>query len=247
MSYLNQKKQEFIRKHIPLYIKQTYEELIKKQYIIGITGEIASGKSYVTNKFLELGNTKGIKTHNIDLDYIGHQILGDLKQPIYDEARTQIVETFGVKVRNDDGTINRKNLGTIVFSDSQELDKLNKIMKIPLATGLNNELYGKTGLILFNAALIAENNKSYISNNNTVLIYVNKETQEKRLRARGLNEEQIIKRLGSQYSFLKKKEKLEDAIKKEDHGKIWVVDTSEGSNEIEMTFERVISDLKVRY
>jgi dephospho-CoA kinase len=45
------------------------------QYIVGITGTIGSGKSYVSQRFVELGQKYNIPVHDIDLDHIGHYIL----------------------------------------------------------------------------------------------------------------------------------------------------------------------------
>ncbi len=241
-----QKDQGSIQKYVPLYVKQCLEERISKQHIIGVTGEIGSGKSYVSEKFVELGNKKGLKVHNIELDNIGHQILGELKQPAYNDVRKKIANMFGQQVRKSDGTINRKELGEVVFKNFYELDKLNKIMEKPLLVRLRRELYGKKGLMLLNAALIAEVDMSYLCNNNAVLVYADKKVQESRLRLRGLNSNQIQRRLKSQFDLQGKRDKLEESIKKDNHGEIWVVDNSGDPNEIEKTFERVISDMKIK-
>lgn len=241
-----QKKQGLIHEYVPLYVKQCLEVRMSGQYIVGVTGEIGTGKSYVSQRFIELGKDRGLEVHNIELDYIGHQILGELKQPKYNEVRAQITETFRQQVRRQDGTIDRKALGEVVFNNSDALERLNEIMETPLLVRLRRELYGKQGLILFNAALIMESDMSYLCNNNAVLVYADKQTQESRLDSRGLTSKQIQRRLESQFDFQGKKNKLEQAIERDNQGKIWVVDNSEGSNEIEKAFEEVISELKVK-
>jgi pantetheine-phosphate adenylyltransferase len=241
-----QKEQGLIHEYVPLYVKQCLEARMSGQYIVGVTGEIGAGKSYVSQQFSRLGEQKGIAVHDIELDQIGHQILGELKQPRYDDVRRQIANTFGQQVRREDGTIDRKSLGEIVFSDQDALNKLNEIMTTPLLVRLRKELYGKKGLILFNAALIAESDMGYLCNNNVVLVYADKKTQESRLASRGLTLEQMQRRLGSQFDYAEKKSRIQQAIDRDNQGKIWAVDNSEGKNEIEKTFDEVVSELKIK-
>jgi len=244
-----QKEQGLVHEYVPLYVKQCLEARLSGQYIVGVTGEIGSGKSYVSQKFAELGRSKGLSVHDIELDHIGHQILGELKQPRYETVRQEITEAFGKQVRKSDGTIDRKALGEIVFDDSSALDKLNQLMAAPLLVRLRRELYGKKGLILFDAALIAESNMAYLCNNNVALIYVDKPTQKSRLGSRGLSLEQMKRRLGSQFDFQGKKDKLEQAITRENQGKVWVVDNSQNVDSkmnIERAFEEIVSELGVK-
>lgn len=241
-----QKEQGLIHEYVPLYVKQCLEARMSGQYIVGVTGEIGAGKSYVSQQFSRLGKQRGITVHDIELDQLGHQILGELKQPRYDDVRRQIANTFGQQVRKEDGTIDRKLLGEIVFSDSDASNRLNEIMTTPLLVRLRMGLYGKQGLILFNAALIAESDMAYLCNNNVVLVYADKQTQESRLASRGLTSEQMQRRLGSQFYYEEKKNKMQQAIDRDNQGKIWVVDNSEGKTEIEKTFDEVVSELKIK-
>ncbi len=241
-----QKEQGLIHEYVPLYVKQCLEARVSRQYILGVTGEIGAGKSYVSQQFAKLGEQKGIAVHDIELDQIGHQILGELKQPRYHEVRKQIADTFGQRVRREDGTIDRKYLGDIVFAEADALIRLNKIMKTPLLVRLRRQLYGKQGLILFNAALIAESDMAYLCNNNVVLVYADKQTQESRLASRGLTSEQMQRRLGNQFGYGEKKDKLGQVIDRDNQGKIWVVDNSKGKDEIERTFNEVVLELKVK-
>lgn len=84
--------------------------------VIGLTGGIASGKSFVSAIIEELGG----KIINADL--IARQVV-EPGMP----AWQQIVDEFGEGILNSDLTIKRKELGRIVFADSGKLDKLNKI------------------------------------------------------------------------------------------------------------------------
>ena len=231
---------------MPLYVKQCLEARMSDQYIVGVTGEIGSGKSYVSKKFEELGKDKGIPVYNIELDYIGHKILGGLKQPAYQEVRETIAKTFGQELKQPDGMIDQKALAEIVFNDKHQLEKLNEIMHNPIMVRYRRELYGKKGLVLVNAALIAEWDVSYLCNNNVVLVNVDKPVQEKRLKKRNLQKDDIEIRLATQYSFEEKKQKIEQGIEEDNNGKAWILDNSDDSKsdeEISRVFKEVVEEL----
>lgn len=225
-----QKEQGLIQDYVPAYVKQCLEAKIGQQYIVGLTGEIGSGKSYVGKKLLELAKKNNLEAHNIELDDLARQIQSDLKEEKYELVRKKIINVFGTEVLNLDGGINRKVLGEIVFSDQKKLQKLNEIMETPILVRLRRELKNKKGLIILNAALIAEAKMSQLSNYNTILLSVDEKTQNKRLSERGLSQEQIKRRLESQYDFLSKKKSLEAEIEKNKHGQLWMLNNQKASD-----------------
>jgi dephospho-CoA kinase len=82
---------------------------------IGLTGGIGSGKTTISKKFIE----RNIPVLNTDL----------LARDLMESNETIIlsmIETFG-ELSYIDKKLNRKYIGNIVFNDSNELDKLNKI------------------------------------------------------------------------------------------------------------------------
>lgn len=221
-----QQEQGLIHEYVPLNVKQALEARMSGQYIIAVTGEIGAGKTYVTNKFMELAQAKKIKAHHLDLDLITHSILKDLPQPKYQLIRQAIVQEFGKKVKNTDGSINRKVLGEIVFKDRKRLKQLNEMLHQPLLVRIRRELYGKKGLIFCNAALIGEAGMSYLSNNMVCLVKTEKKTQKRRLLERELTEDQIERRLKSQYTFAQKKSFFKKIIQQDNFGKIWEINNS---------------------
>ncbi len=242
------KEQGLIHEFVPLYVKQCLEAKMLGQYIVGITGSVGVGKSYVGRKFEEFGKEKKIPVHNMDLDKIGHKVLGELTEESYVGAREEIVDEFGEGVRQADGFINRKALGEIVFNDNEKLKKLNKIIHEPIMVRLRREIYGEKGMILLNAALIAETGISYLCNNNVVLVDADKKSQERRLNERGLTPEQINRRLASQYDTEEKRRRLEKQIDEDSCGKLGFVDNSDDSdpNEIEIMFDAIVDELGIK-
>jgi len=244
---------EEIHTKVPLYVKQRLEERLSGQYLLGVTGEIGCGKSYVSQKFVEIGKQRGIEVHNIELDHVAHRILDAKQCPHegYQLIRQKLADTFGKQIMLPDGSIDRKVLGDIVFTDEAKLAELNSIMQDPIKKVFKKELINNKGLLLYNVALLAEMTKSYVCNNNVLLVYADKPTQEKRLIARDgprLMPEQIKRRMESQFSFEQKKSKLEEQIEKDRNGKIFVLDNSEEvpAGSIEKMFDKIVKELKIK-
>jgi len=222
-----QQEEGFIHRYVPLYVKQCLEARVSGQVILGVTGEIGTGKSSLGETFRALGRERGIEVHPIEMDDIGTQILEKLEEPSYLRVREKVVESFGARVRNRDGTINRKALGEIVYRDAGHLNELNRILERPLMVRLRRELRGKRGLILLNSALLAESSLTHLCNNNVILVTCDKDSQEKRLRGRGLDMLQIQRRLASQYRESEKREKIQARIGEARQGSLWEADLSD--------------------
>lgn len=118
--------------------------------LIGLTGNIASGKS----KISEYLKSKGFKI--IDADSIGKSVLS------FNNIKNKLVRTFGKDILENDGSINRRELGKIVFSSKENLKKLNRIT-LPVLTKLIkkkiNELKRKkVKYAILDAAILIEAN-----------------------------------------------------------------------------------------
>ncbi|HQP00596.1 MAG TPA: dephospho-CoA kinase [Caldisericia bacterium] len=140
--------------------------------IIGLTGNIASGKS----KISEYLKTKGFKI--IDADLIGKTILED------EFIKNRLVRVFGTEIMNKDGSIDRKKLGTVAFSSKENLEKLNRIT-LPLLSKkikkkINEYKRKKTKLIVLDAAILIEAKWNKIVDEVWV-VYTNPEVQLDRL------------------------------------------------------------------
>ena len=89
----------------------------RKSLVIGLTGNIATGKSTIL-KYL-VGKCAFI----IDADKLGHRVI-EPGGPAYDA----VVRTFGKEILREDGTIDRRKLGKIVFTNPLDLGRLEKIV-----------------------------------------------------------------------------------------------------------------------
>ena len=87
------------------------------KYIIGLTGNIASGKSVVRKILERLGG------YGIDADRLAHRAL--LKDTL---TYQRVIERFGKDILDEQGNINRKILGQVVFANTHALNDLEAII-----------------------------------------------------------------------------------------------------------------------
>jgi dephospho-CoA kinase len=81
--------------------------------LIGLTGNIATGKSTVARTLAELGAVV------IDADQVAHEVMR-AGSPVH----AAVVAAFGPQIVGEDGEIDRAQLGAVVFSDPQALARL---------------------------------------------------------------------------------------------------------------------------
>ncbi|TCO80009.1 dephospho-CoA kinase [Marinisporobacter balticus] len=167
--------------------------------IIGLTGGIASGKSTASNILKELGIPV------IDADLIAREIVAPGK-PTLDEIK----QIFGEVVVHENGTLNRKYLGEIVFSDKNKLRELNYITHKRIIEEIINKIniYRKTRtypVIIIDAALLIEMDMKKIVDV-VWLVITHESIQLKRLIERDhVSCEDGLKRIKSQMATEEKK------------------------------------------
>ncbi len=91
--------------------------MARRSLVIGLTGNIATGKSTILRYLIEKCATI------IDADKLGHRVI-EPGGPAFDA----VVRAFGKEILKEDGTIDRKKLGKIVFSNPLDLGRLEKIV-----------------------------------------------------------------------------------------------------------------------
>ena len=159
---------------------------------IGLTGGIASGKSTVAKMFQERG------AYLIDLDELAH-FVEEPDQP----AWKAIVDYFGYDILNEDRTINRVELGLIVFADQKKLSILNSIVHPAVVDEWRlriDDLYeiDPCAVVISDVPLLIEV-AMQDQVDLVILVYAAPEVQIERLMERnGCSREEAVKRLASQ-------------------------------------------------
>jgi len=96
------------------------------KYVIGLTGNIATGKSVVRKMLEHLG------AFGLDADALSHQAIAR-GGPAY----ADVVRLFGEWLLDDRGEINRAKLARIVFADTDALAKLEAIIHPPVGQAID--------------------------------------------------------------------------------------------------------------
>ena len=111
---------------------------------VGLTGGLASGKSFAGAEFERLGCAV------LQADKLGHRILEE--DP---EVRDEIAGEFGREVLTEEGAVSRKALSGIVFRDSDRLKRLNAIVHPRVFAGFE-KFFGEVAARDPNAVAIVE-------------------------------------------------------------------------------------------
>lgn len=155
--------------------------------VIGITGNMGTGKSTVLRMLEELG------AKAIDADLLVHLVMAK-GTTVYKE----VVGAFGEGILNSPGEIDRKRLAALVFSDGEALKRLEAIVH-PVVEGLIWEIAeeAEEEVVAIEAIKLLEAS-SERGWDALWVVTCRPEEQRERLRAQGLSEEEIEGRLKAQ-------------------------------------------------
>lgn len=193
--------------------------------VLGLTGNIGCGKSSVSNIFMK----KGIDV--VDADIVARRIFDDK------DLLNKVFETFGEGIKNEDGGLNRKALGNIVFNDEEKLKTLNNLTHPKIKENILSEVlkYKNEGkdIIVIDAALLIEDN--YLPHiDKLILVVCREDIQIERIKNRdNCTKEEAISRINSQMSQ-SEKSKFAD----------YIIDNSNSFEELEQTVLDFIENLK---
>lgn len=186
---------------------------------VAITGSIACGKSTVSSYLINKG-------YNIvDADKIGHNIL------LEEEVKKEILNIFSADVF-ENGEIDRKKLGEVVFQNNEKLKQLNAITHPIIKKQIELAMVNKK-LVFLDIALLFEGDFVDLVDK-VIVVHINREEQLKRLMKRNnFSYDQAIARISSQMDS-EEKVKLAD----------YVIDNSGTIEETHNQIEKILIKLE---
>lgn len=193
-------------------------------YVIGLTGGIASGKSTASDYI----RSKGYPV--LDADTYAKKATAK-GGPAYQG----IIDHFGAELLQDDGEIDRRKLGAIVFNDDGERKVLNQLVhpEVRRMMDADKDRLAEEGHVFLDIPLLFENGLDRQCDI-TLTVYVDQETQIERLMERnGFSHSEALSRINSQMPLSEKRDRSDE-----------VLDNSGSKNELYAQIEDFLANIE---
>ena len=194
---------------------------------VGLTGSIAVGKSFVLGVLAELG------CRVLDADKTAREAVA-MGSP----GLSAVVQAFGREVLHADGTLDRTKLGSVVFADEDQRQRLNSILHPFIIAAQDAQMRrweedDPDGIAVVDAALMIESG-GYQRFDKLIVAHCRPEIQLERLMSRDrLTEEEAQQRIAAQ---MPQEEKMRHAN--------YLIDTSDGFAAARRQTEAVYRELR---
>ncbi|MGN0739257.1 MAG: dephospho-CoA kinase [Treponema sp.] len=173
--------------------------------VICVTGKMASGKNFVCSVLEQMN------FFTVDLDKEVHKVIEQKTNEIFDVFEKPACQK-NIRIRNDDGSLDRRALGELIFSDKALLQKQESIIYPALTENIfsiieNCKRKNAFKGIILNAAVLFKTPE--LLSECKMILFVNSNFVKRFFRAKkrdGIKSMQILKRFSSQ-AFLKRKYK----------------------------------------
>ena len=168
--------------------------------IVGLTGGISSGKSSVSSYL------KQLKIPVIDADEVARKVVEPNSQ-----GAIEIRKAFGSAVFEEDGSLNRKKLGALIFSNAENRQKLDDLLqpliKIMILDEIEEHRQKGENMIVLDLPLLFEKQYEELCEE-IIVVYIPKELQLERLMRRNqYTKQEALSRIDSQLSIEEKRKR----------------------------------------
>jgi dephospho-CoA kinase len=172
--------------------------------IIGLTGNIACGKTSVGQMLLELGAER-----YIDADAVVHHLY-ERGQPI----ALQVQEAFGPTVIAADGSVDRKALGAVVFQNPEAMQRLESIVHPAVAKALIQEvaMVGATGIAIIDAVKLLEGGSGALCQSKWMVICPEEQEYARLMTRNQMSEDEAWARIRAQPSIAARLPLIDEVI-----------------------------------
>src|SRR5581483_7703402 len=158
--------------------------------ILGITGNIACGKTAVGKMLLEMGAER-----YIDADAVVHRLYLS-GQPI----AVQVAQAFGSRILAPDGSVDRKALGDIVFQDTDAMRRLESIVHPAVGRAIANELaaVSPSGIAVIDAVKLLEGGSGALCQSKWMVICTEEQELARLVERNNMSHDEALARLRAQ-------------------------------------------------
>lgn len=206
---------------VPTQVKAQLEERLHGQYKIGITGVIASGKSYVAQALCAQAQSWKMPTSIINIDELIRELYAEQSDGAQ-SIREELAQLLGEDVLTSDRRgIDRQRAAAKLFDQDAPTELIRQVSE--LVRPHVDRLYRKAlkqarGLVIVEWAQMAENNMSGWTNHNVIVV----EAKDRApfIRNRGLSSKRLKSLETRQWSTDRKIEELNRRVAEYNHG--WI-------------------------
>jgi dephospho-CoA kinase len=172
--------------------------------ILGITGNIACGKTAVGQMLIELGVEK-----YIDADALVHQLYLS-GQPI---ARA-VAEVFGPDVMAEDGSVDRQALGALVFRDAEAMRRLEAIVHPAVGRAMFEQLasVSDNGIVVIDAVKLLEGGSGALCQSKWLITCPEEQEMARLIARNGLSADEARARIQAQPSVERRLPLVDEVI-----------------------------------
>lgn len=158
---------------------------VELPYVIGLTGNIACGKSTVLAMLRDLG------AETIDADIVAHQVM-EPGGAVY----KKVVSAFGPGILDPGGRVDRRQLGELVFSQPSELERLERIVHPVVKSVVEAQLQQSGAKVtVVDAIKLLESSMGAHCDTIWVVTCRREQQLERLVRTRGMSEEEARRRI----------------------------------------------------
>lgn len=177
------------------------KEGVEMSFVLGVTGGIASGKSTVVDFFKEEGFPV------VDGDIVARQVV----EPETEGLRA-LEKAFGSAILQNNGSLDRKKLGTLIFHDETKRELLNETLDPFIRSEIERQAKvakQTSSLVIVDVPLLFEGHYETMMDE-VAVVYVTPKIQLERLMKRNeLPKSEALERINSQLSLDEKKKRAD--------------------------------------
>lgn len=229
---------------VPVFVKYELERKLLSQYKIGVTGGVASGKSFVCEQLVKSMHTHHMPMYHLCVDQLVRDLYDEVT-PAGDMIRDYLATKLGVECLNADRkTVDRKVMMRKLFledSSGEARADLNTLLAPHLSRKYREAVRGRVGIILFEWAMIAEEGLEGSVNNHVIV--VSSPEQEAYAKGRGVPPEVFEKLQGLHWPHERVVASLQNSV---DLARIGKVIEWENPNDIVLLRDQILNTFNIK-
>jgi pantetheine-phosphate adenylyltransferase len=228
---------------VPAFVQERLQQKLHNQHRIGLTGSIATGKTFVASRLTKILNERGFEAHHINIDQLMRDLYAENTRGAQ-KIRNALAERFGQEVLSKDRKdVLLTELKANTFDKQEAMHWTSELTRPHIERKLREALNDKCGVIIIEWAQLAEMNLGHLVNHHGII--VNSIDRSKFAKMRGLKPKQLTYISNQQLSTQKKAEALQQAAQTASTGSVVIHSNvfRENANDVDKDLEELIQHI----